>query len=246
MFFPSDSGLLSYVTHFLNLHSYPSLYYHTLKRYIFLQILPLAELPAYPGIFVFSKTTEPIKNNCTRNGCRVRIRDDLASSLTDFFFFWVKRNIVFFFYFIYLFLLKCLCIYIHTHTLFFSFSTLFIYLFLEANYFTILYWFCHTLTWIHHGCTCVHHPEPLSHLPPHPIPLGHPSAPVLSTLSHVSNLDWWSISHMVIYMFQCHSSKPSHRPLPRNPKDCSIHLCLFCCLAYRVIITIFLNSIYMH
>ena len=21
-------------------------------------------------------------------------------------------------------------------------------------YFTILYWFCHTLAWIHHGCTC--------------------------------------------------------------------------------------------
>ena len=34
-------------------------------------------------------------------------------------------------------------------------------------------------------------------------------------------------------------------PLPQSPKDCSIHLCLFCCLAYRVIITIFLNSIYM-
>ena len=32
---------------------------------------------------------------------------------------------------------------------------------------------------------------------------------------------------------------------PQSPKDCSIHLCLFCCLAYRVIITIFLNSIYM-
>ena len=32
--------------------------------------------------------------------------------------------------------------------------------------------------------------------------------------------------------------------LPQSPKDCSIHLCLFCCLAYRVIITIFLNSIY--
>ena len=26
---------------------------------------------------------------------------------------------------------------------------------------------------------------------------------------------------------------------------CSIHLCLFCCLTYRVIITVFLNSIYM-
>ena len=36
------------------------------------------------------------------------------------------------------------------------------------------------------------------------------------------------------------------RPLPHSPKDCSIHLCLSCCLAYRVIVTIFLNSIYMH
>ena len=52
--------------------------------------------------------------------------------------------------------------------------------------------------------------------------------------------------HMIIYMFQCHSLKSSHpRPLPQNPKDCSIHVCLFCCLAYRVIVTIFLNSIYM-
>ena len=34
-------------------------------------------------------------------------------------------------------------------------------------------------------------------------------------------------------------------PLPQSPKDCSIHLCLFCCLAYRVIVTIFLNSIYL-
>ena len=35
-------------------------------------------------------------------------------------------------------------------------------------------------------------------------------------------------------------------PPPQSPKDCSIHLCLFCCLAYMVIVTIFLNSIYMH
>ena len=34
-------------------------------------------------------------------------------------------------------------------------------------------------------------------------------------------------------------------PLPQSPKDCSIHLCLFCCLAHRVVVTIFLNSIYM-
>ena len=106
--------------------------------------------------------------------------------------------------------------------------------------------FCHTLIWISHGFTCVLHPEPPSHLPPHPIPLGHPSAPGLSTLSHASNLDWWSVSCMIIYMFQCYSLRSSHpHLLPQNPKDCSIHLCLFCCLAYRVIITIFLNSIYM-
>ena len=40
--------------------------------------------------------------------------------------------------------------------------------------------FCHTLTRISHGFTCVPHPDPPSHLPLHPIPLGLPSAPALS------------------------------------------------------------------
>ena len=114
---------------------------------------------------------------------------------------------------------------------------------MEANYFTILYWFCHISRWIRHGCTRVPHPEPLSHLPPHTTPLSHPSAPAPSTLYHASNLDWLFVSHMIIYMFQCHSPKPSHPlPLPQSPKVCSIHLCLFCCLAYRVIIIIFCSS----
>ena len=112
-------------------------------------------------------------------------------------------------------------------------------------YFTILYWFCHTLTWICHGCTCVPHPEPLSLLPPHAIPLGHPSAPAPNIQYHASNLDWRFVSH-IFYMFQCHSPITYHpRPPRQSPKDCSIHLCLFCCLTFRVIITIFLNSIYM-
>ena len=107
--------------------------------------------------------------------------------------------------------------------------------------------FCHTLTWISHGCTCIPHPEPPSNFPPHPIPQGCPSALALSALFHASNLDWWSISHMVIYMFQCYSLKSSHPPiLPQSPKDCSLYLCLFSCLTYRVIVTIFLNSIYMY
>ena len=58
---------------------------------------------------------------------------------------------------------------------------------------------------------------------------------------------WTGDSYMTLYMFQCHSPKSSHPlPLPQSPKACSIHLCLLCCLTYRVIVTIFLNSIYMH
>ena len=88
--------------------------------------------------------------------------------------------------------------------------------------------FCHTLTWIRHRCTCVPHPEPPSHLAPHPIPQGHPSAPALSILSHALNLGWRSISHMIIYLFQCYSLKSSHPsllpqslqyPCLENPKD---------------------------
>ena len=86
-------------------------------------------------------------------------------------------------------------------------------------------------------------PSPTS-VPP-PIPLSHPSAPALTILYHASNLDWRFVSHMILYMFQCHSPKSSHPlPLPQSPKDCSIHLCLFCSLAYKVVITIFLNSIH--
>ena len=112
--------------------------------------------------------------------------------------------------------------------------------------FTILYWFRHISKWIHHRYTCVPHPEPSSLLPPHTIPLGRPSAPAPSIQYRASNLDWQFISYMILYMFQCHSPKSSHPlPLPQSPKDCSIHQSLFCYLVHRVIVTIFLNSIYM-
>ena len=91
---------------------------------------------------------------------------------------------------------------------------------MEAGYFTILYWFCHTSAWIHHGRTRVPRPEPPFHLPPCTIPLGHPSAPAPSVLYPASNLDWWFIFYMILYMFQCHSPKSSHPlPLPQSPKD---------------------------
>ena len=88
--------------------------------------------------------------------------------------------------------------------------------------------------------------EPPFRLSPHPIPLGCPRALVLSALLHALNLIWSSVLQMVIYMFQCYSLKSSHpHLLPHSTKVCSLYLCLFCCLAYRVIVTVFLNFIYM-
>ena len=124
---------------------------------------------------------------------------------------------------------------------FFSFFLIFIF---TLFYFTILYWFCHTSTWIHHGCTWVpkyEHPLPP---PSHNIPLGHPHAPAPSMLYPASDIDWWFNSYMIVYMLECQSPKSSH-PLPLSPKVRYTHLCLFSCLAYRVVIAIFLNSIYM-
>ena len=90
---------------------------------------------------------------------------------------------------------------------------------MEANYFTIVYWFCHMSTCIHHRYTHVPHPEPPSHLPPDTIPLVHPNAPAPNILYPASNLDWRFISYMILYMFQCHSPKLSHPlPLPQGRK----------------------------
>ena len=129
-----------------------------------------------------------------------------------------------------------------------SFFFFFSFIFISWRLITLQYYsgFCHTLTWINHGFTRVPHPGPP--LPP-PSP-SHPSGSSQCTrpkhLSHASNLDWWSVSPLIIYMFQCFSLWTSHpRLLPQSPKVCSVHLCLFFCFAYRVIVTIFLNSIYM-
>ena len=79
---------------------------------------------------------------------------------------------------------------------------------------------------ISHGNTWVPHPEPPILFPPHLIPQGCPSAPALSVLPHASNLDGQSISHMVIYMFQCYLSNHPNLAFSQSPKVCSLHLCL--------------------
>ena len=125
-------------------------------------------------------------------------------------------------------------------------TTSFFFLFIFFFNFEILYCFCHISKWICHRYTCVPHPEPSSLLPLHTIPLGRPRAPTPSIPYCASNLDWRLVSYMILYMFQCHSPKSYHPlPLPQSTKDWSIHPCLFSCLVYKVIVTIFLNSIYM-
>ena len=110
----------------------------------------------------------------------------------------------------------------------------FIYLLIYCRLITLQYCIGFLIHW-HESATGVHvFPSwiPL----PRPSP-SHPSGSSQCTLCHASNLDWRFISHMIIYMFQCHYPKLSHFfPLPQSPKDCSIYLCLFCCLTYRVIV----------
>ena len=122
-------------------------------------------------------------------------------------------------------------------------SWMFIFLFI---FFTPLYVFLFFLILKSLILTCIPKYEPPSHLPPHNIPLGHPHAPAPSMLYPASDIDWRFDSYMIVDMLQCHSPKSSHPlPLPLSPKVRYTHLCLFSCLAYRVVIAIFLNSIYM-
>ena len=126
-------------------------------------------------------------------------------------------------------------------TLLFSVFFFFPFIFISWRLITLQYYsgFCHTLTRINHGVTCIPHPDP-------PDSSGSPQCTRPEHLSHASKLGWWSVSPSIVYLFQCCSLRTSHpHLLPQSLKVCSVHLCLFFCFAYRVIITIFLNSIYM-
>ena len=111
---------------------------------------------------------------------------------------------------------------------FFFFSSLSFFFFF---FFTLQY--CIGSATHQHESTTGVHVFPILNPRPPPSPY-HPSgiSQCTSLKDPVQNLDWRFISYMILYMFPCHSPKSSHAlPLPQSPKDCSIHLCLFFCLA---------------
>ena len=100
----------------------------------------------------------------------------------------------------------------------------------------------------HESSTGVHVLPILNPLPP-PSPYHPFGSSQCSSLKHpVSCIEPGLVirfSYDIIPVSMPFSQSSSPLPLPQSPKVCSIHLCLFCCLTYRVIITVFLKSINM-
>ena len=107
---------------------------------------------------------------------------------------------------------------------------------MEANYFTILQWFLPYIDmnqpWIY-MCSPSRSPLP----PPSP---SHPSGSSQCTspehLSHASNLDWLSVSHLIVYLFQCCSLRSSHPRLLRKINTNTVYWHIY--MEFRKMVTI--------
>ena len=85
---------------------------------------------------------------------------------------------------------------------------------MEANYFTILYWFCHTSTWICHRYTRTPHPEHPPSLSPY-YPSG--STQCTSPKHPVSCIEPWLVIHFIYDII--HASMPFSQIIPPSPSS---------------------------
>ena len=88
-----------------------------------------------------------------------------------------------------------------------------LYLFFKFYYLTLQYCISFAI-YQHESTTGIHvfpilNPPPSSLLPPHTIPLGHPSAPAPSIQYLALNLDWRLVSYMILYTFLLPFLKPA-------------------------------------
>ena len=94
-------------------------------------------------------------------------------------------------------------------------------------YFTVLYWFCHTLTWIHHGCTWVPNPEP-----PLPPPTSYHlsgSSPCTSPKHPVSCIEHRLAIH---FMYNnIHISIPCSQIIPPSPSPAESRRLFYTCVS---------------
>ena len=129
-----------------------------------------------------------------------------------------------------------------------SFTSLLIFtwwiLFFFLLYFILQYCIGFGIHW-HESATGVHelptmNPPPTSHRTSSLwiIPVHQPQASCIEQRLVIHFL------HDSIHVSMPFSQIIPYSPSPQSPKVRSTHLCLFCCFAYRVIITILLNSIY--
>ena len=123
--------------------------------------------------------------------------------------------------------------------LFFNVSAFYLFFILLYNIVLVLPYINMHLPWVY---TCSPSRSPLTSLPIPSlwvIPVHQPRA---SCILH----QIWTGNAFLIWYYTCFNAILPNHPPPQSPKDCSIRLCLFCHLANRVVVTIFLNSIYMH
>ena len=118
---------------------------------------------------------------------------------------------------------------------------------MEAYYFTVLWWFLPNIDmnqpWVH---MC---PPSQTTFPPSSPSHTSGLSQCTSFESPVSCIKLGLVIYFTygnIYVSMLFSQIMPSLPSPTESKSLSLYLCLFCCLVYRVVVTIFLNSVYMH